>query len=164
MDPWDDRERYFAVVIGVKPGDGGCEVRTARAHEWRPDDARRGASIWLRADAAPEPGEIVVMWGQGTFGSLFRGMARLDGTVLHYISEDEYRAQQQAWLDERNRERQARFETERDRAGVPTPCMQPLPTGARMRRWRTSGTPKREWWRTSDCQRRLHSRWTLCRA
>lgn len=113
-EAWSDRERYFAVIASVDEQSGqGFAATLLPATAFVPG-ALSGSTCWV--DTALDPparGEAVVCWGQEGLGGWFRGMARLDGTILAYTSmedllekhrlaaEDVKRRRQQRWIERR---------------------------------------------------------------
>ena len=113
-EAWYDRERYFAVIASVdEQSERGFAATLLPATAFVPG-ALSGSTCWV--DTALDPparGEAVVCWGQEGLGGWFRGMARLDGTILAYTSmedllekhrlaaEDVKRRRQQRWVERR---------------------------------------------------------------
>lgn len=112
---WDDRERYFAVVASTEDhGDQGFTATLLPAREFEPGE-RSGSSCWVVTTMPPpSDGEVVICWGQEGLGGWFRGMARLDGTILSYTSMEDLRAEHQRYVAEADKRRQQRWVEQRD--------------------------------------------------
>lgn len=125
MDAWSDNQRHFVMVTNVERDGEGYAVGVVAADYWQPrSDGLMGPTCWVAGDTAPEAGDVVVLWGGTMLGDDFRGMALLDGTILHYISREDLRAKRQQAIEESQQRRRAVFEAngeriERDIAALP---------------------------------------------